>query len=46
MTKVNNEINPCHKPIQKPATSVVNFSFPGAHEANIKNKDAIRVRLK
>ncbi len=29
---VKNEMNPCHSPIQNPAISVVNFSFPGAHE--------------
>lgn len=36
MTNVKNEMNPCHKPIQKPATSVANFSFPGAHEPSIR----------
>ena len=30
--KVKRAIKPCHNPIQNPAGSRLNFSFPGAHE--------------
>jgi len=42
MINVKNDINPCHKSVQKPATSVAIFSFIGAHElkkiTKVKNK--------
>jgi len=33
---VNQEINPCHNPAQKPAGSASNRIFPGAQEVRIK----------
>ena len=46
MINVKNDINPCHKPIQKPATSVANFSFPGAHELKKITKAKNKIRLR
>ena len=49
ITKVTREINPCHKPIQKPATSVANFS-KGSLSSEIdtarkEDKKAIKLKL-
>jgi len=36
MTKVTREINPCHRPAQKPAGSTSNRISPGAQDVKIK----------
>lgn len=50
MIKVNNDINPCHKPIQKPAVDSINFSLPGVQDVskraiNTKNSNGLKLNL-
>jgi hypothetical protein len=43
---VNREMNPCHKPAQKPAGSAANFSFPGAQDDRTRNNPEVMIRAK
>ena len=48
--KVNNEMKPCHKPIQKPAVDSTNFSLPGVQDVsnraiNTRNSNGLRLNV-
>ena len=42
---VNNEINPCHRPIQNPAVTTSYLGFPGAQDEITISKSTISQRF-